>query len=354
MSGGIFGHDWMRGIFGDDEAGGFFAPDAELAAMIRVERAFAMALGKAGIVAPKIAAGAADAIAAARIDRAALASAVERDGLPVPDLVRQLLAQAAPELHAAIHKGMTSQDVIDTGLVLRLVGLCELYDARLAALTLALSDLTARHGAKPLMGRTRMQAALWITVADRVETWRLPLEAHRARLVQLRPVLLRLQLGGPVGERAALGAKGAAVAAVMAAELGLGDPARAWHAMREGIVDFAGWLSLVTGSLGKIGQDMALMAQQGVDEIELAGGGSSSAMPHKQNPVLADLLVTLARFNATQVAGMHHALVHEQERSGTAWPLEWMILPPMALATGRALTATGALLGAIRRIGAPG
>jgi 3-carboxy-cis,cis-muconate cycloisomerase len=80
------------------------------------------------------------------------------------------------------------------------------------------------------------------------------------------------------------------------------------------------------------------MAQQGIDEVTLTGGGGSSAMPHKQNPILAELLVTLARFNATQVAGMHHALVHEQERSGAAWALEWMILPQMAQATARSLS----------------
>ena len=85
-------------------------------------------------------------------------------------------------------------------------------------------------------------------------------------------------------------------------------------------------LSQISGSLGKIGQDICLLAQAG-DEIALEGGGKSSAMPHKQNPVLAELLVTLARYNATQISGMHHALIHEQERSGAAWTLEWMILP---------------------------
>jgi len=95
------------------------------------------------------------------------------------------------------------------------------------------------------------------------------------------------------------------------------------------------------------------MAQQGLDEIALADGGSSSAMPHKRNPVQAELLVTLARFNATQLAGLHHALVHEQERSGAAWALEWMLLPQMCVATGCALCTARALLGSVERLGAP-
>ena len=93
------------------------------------------------------------------------------------------------------------------------------------------------------------------------------------------------------------------------------------------------------------------MALQGIDESVLEAGGGSSAMPHKSNPILAELLVTLARFNATQAAGLHHSLVHEQERSGAAWMLEWMILPSMSLATGRALTAATSLINSISDIG---
>ena len=112
----------------------------------------------------------------------------------------------------------------------------------------------------------------------------------------------------------------------------------------------AGLLAAITGSLGKIGQDIALMADRG-DEIVLEGGGSSSAMPHKQNPVAAEMLVTLARFNAAQLGGLAQAAVHEQERSGAAWTLEWLILPQMVTACAAALRLAGQLLPAIRRFG---
>jgi 3-carboxy-cis,cis-muconate cycloisomerase len=143
------------------------------------------------------------------------------------------------------------------------------------------------------------------------------------------------------------------VAAVVAEALGLENPPRAWHAMRDGVAEFAGLLSLVSGTLGKMGQDIALMAQQGIAEIELSGGGTSSAMAHKQNPIFAELLVTLARFNAAQVGAIQQALVHEQERSGAAWALEWMVLPQMAQATARALAAAIQIAGQVRRIGSP-
>ena len=139
----------------------------------------------------------------------------------------------------------------------------------------------------------------------------------------------------------------------MAKALGLANPPTCWHATREGIADYAGLLSRISGTLGKFGQDICLMAQQGIDEVKLSEGGTSSAMPHKHNPIKAELLVTLARFNATQIAGLHHALVHEQERSGSAWALEWMILPQMAQATARGLGAALDLCAEITGMGSP-
>ena len=141
-----------------------------------------------------------------------------------------------------------------------------------------------------------------------------------------------------------LGKESVTVIRSMAAQLDLEAPQRARHNERDGIVAFASALAALTGSLGKIGQDIALMVQTEVGEAKLASGGGSSAMPHKSNPVGAEVLVTLARFNATLVAGMHQALVHENERSGAAWTLEWMLLPQIAVAAGAALNTASELI----------
>lgn len=199
------------------------------------------------------------------------------------------------------------------------------------------------------MGRTRMQAAIPITVSDRLRSWIEPLLDHKDRLEAMDRDLFAVQFGGAAGTLEKLGDRADDVRATLAEELDLADFPQ-WHSQRSEVADFANALSLVTGSLGKFGQDIALMAQQG-DEIELAGGGGSSAMPHKQNPVAAEVLVALARFNATQLSGMHHALIHEQERSGAAWTLEWLIMPQMAGATAAALRLAGELVGNIRRLG---
>lgn len=236
-------------------------------------------------------------------------------------------------------------------MALTLRGVTDLVQTRLRQLEAELLRLEGSFGANALMGRTRMQAALPIAVADRMRPWRLPLLDHRERFEQIRQKTERVQIGGVAGDRAALGADGAAMAVHVAQALGLGNPPHAWHAMRDGLVDYAGALSVVTGTLGKMGQDICLMSQQGIDEIALSGGGGSSAMPHKQNPVLAELLVKLARFNAVQVSGLHHSLIHEQERSGAAWALEWMLLPQMCMATCRSLGAAITLCQQVTTIG---
>lgn len=338
----VFDHPWLGGLFADPGMAALWSPEAQLAGMRAFEAAFSRALGDEG---------AARTIEGMTFDMNDLRAGTGQDGVVVPRLVKQMKAAAGDA--AAIHKGATSQDVIDTATALAMRDTLALVDTRLAVLEEALETLTARFGDNPLMGRTRMQAATEITVADRIAPWLLPLADHRARISEARPRIARLQLGGASGDRADLGKRAPQVAADMAAALGLENPDRAWHAMRDGVAEFAGLLSLVTGTLGKMGQDVALMAQQGLSEIALSGGGTSSAMAHKQNPVLAELLVTLARFNAGQLALMHQALVHEQERSGAAWALEWMVLPQMAQATGRALAAAITLAGQVKRIGSP-
>ena len=192
------------------------------------------------------------------------------------------------------------------------------------------------------MAHTRMQQALPFTAADKIGTWVQPLERHRAALDSLAPRLLVVQLGGPVGTRGELKGQGDAVADAMSERLGLGV-APSWHSQRDRIGEFGSFLSLLTGTLGKIGQDIALMAQNEVGEVKLATGGGSSAMPHKSNPVPAEVLVTLARFNAGLLGTLHQALVHENERSGAAWTLEWMVLPQMVVSSAAALGKAQAL-----------
>lgn len=347
---GVFDHPWLGGLFGDAEASRIWSPSSQLGHMVTFEIALTQALGKTGVVTPTVAETVAQQIARFEPDINDLRDGTARDGLPVPALVAQL-RDAVGDNAKAVHTGATSQDVIDTALALTLRDFNVILGDRLGAVITALDDMRELYGRASLMGRTRMQAALPITVSDRIDTWSQPLVGHLARLERLGPQVTRLQFGGAVGDRAALAPFADEIAADIAARLGLGNPPKAWHAMRENLADYANLLSVITGTLGKIGQDICLMAQQGIDEIAMQSGGKSSAMPHKQNPIQAELLVTLGRFNATQLSAMHHAMIHEQERSGAAWALEWMVLPQMAQATARSLSATTAIFSRISRIG---
>ncbi|MEO1537237.1 MAG: 3-carboxy-cis,cis-muconate cycloisomerase [Pseudomonadota bacterium] len=345
----VFDHPWLGALFGDPDISALWSAEAQLAHYRAFEAALAESLGVVGRVEAEHARTAAEVARSSKIDLAHLAEGTAQDGLPIPAFIRAL-RDVAGEAAPAIHTGATSQDVLDTALALTLRAVSDVLLDGLGGLNDALAELIAQHGRRALMGRTRMQAALPITVADRVETWRQPLHAHIDAVIALRPRVEQLQLGGAVGTRAAFEGDADRIAAHVAQSLGLAlGPV--WHTDRSGIVDYASRLSLVTGTLGKIGQDIALMAQQGVGDVALTSGGGSSAMPHKSNPIRAELLVTLARFNATQVAGMHHAMIHEQERSGAAWALEWMILPQMTSATARALAAATELARQVERIG---
>ncbi|MBD9374152.1 3-carboxy-cis,cis-muconate cycloisomerase [Rhizobium sp. ARZ01] len=344
-----FDHPYLSGLLGDEEIAGLFSVASELEAMLAFEVALARAQAAKGVMPLTSALTIETAARRFAPDVAALRQATARDGVVVPELVRQFRQFLPPEDAPYFHVGTTSQDVIDSGLMVRLSRAAPIFIERLGAIVGGLIELDERHGERVLMGRTRMQAAIEISVSDRLSAWRRPLEGHMERLVLAIERRFPLQFGGAAGTLAAFGDKGQDVRTLLAEALSLADVPQ-WHSQRERLADFANLLSLITGSLGKFGQDVALMAQDG-NEIVLSGGGGSSAMPHKQNPVSAEALVTLARFNATALAGVHQALVHEQERSGSAWTLEWMLLPQMVVAAGAATRLASGLVSSIADIG---
>ena len=306
------------GLFADPEILDLFSDAAEIAAMLRMEAALAVAEGEAGVIPNNAARRIAETAGALVIDPASLAAGTASAGAPVPALVVALRDAVGADAAHYVHWGATSQDVIDTGLVLRLRDVLEIFAARLTALSAQLASLARDHRATLMVGRTRSQQATPTTFGLKVAGWRQPLRRHAVRLDELRPRLVVLSLGGAAGTLAALGDKALAIEAAMARELGLGVPTLPWHSQRDSIAELAGWLSLVTGSLGKIGVDLILLAQSEVREISPGSGGGSSTMPQKANPVGAEALVSLARFNAGLVSSLHHALGPAHERDGAA------------------------------------
>ena len=324
------------GFWGDPEIGPLFTDAAEIEAMLAVEGALARVQGALGII-PN---ASAEAIAAAArstvIPPADLAAGVAAAGMPVPALVaafrRTLPAEHAPW----VHWGATTQDIIDTALVLRLARVLDLLDARLARLATTLADQAARHRDTVIPARTRGQIAMPTTLGAKIAVWTMPLLRHRTRLAELRPRVLLVSQAGAAGTDAALDGRGQDVMAALAADLGLAPSPIPWHAARDGIAELGGWLSLVTGSIGKIATDLLQLGASEVGEVTAGAGGSSSTMPNKANPVAADALVALARFNAQALGNLHQAMLVTQERDGAAWGLEWLTLPQMCMAAGAA------------------
>ncbi|MBX5155875.1 MULTISPECIES: 3-carboxy-cis,cis-muconate cycloisomerase [unclassified Rhizobium] len=346
MTASPFDHPFLSGLLGDDEIAPYFSAEADIRAMLAFEAALARAEATHGLIPAEAARRIAEICAGFSPDLPRLRAATARDGVVVPELIKQLRTDVGEEAAKSLHLGATSQDVIDTSLMIRLKAVVFLFAGRLSAIVAELDGLDRQFGRNRLMGHTRMQAAIPISVSDRLTAWRAPLTTYRDRLTeQSFPV----QLGGAAGTLDKLGPHAATVRASLAQELGLTDTTQ-WQSGRLPIADIAGLFASISGSLGKIGQDIALLAQSG-QEIEISGGGTSSAMAHKQNPVAAEVLVSLARFNATALSGIHQSLVHEQERSGAAWTLEWLLLPQMAMATAASLRLAGELVGNIRRLG---
>jgi 3-carboxy-cis,cis-muconate cycloisomerase len=333
-------------LFQDQEVARALSAKVMLDHALAFERVWAEALRDSGAVSADAGAQALAAIDGFTPDTSALARASENDGLPVPALIKALKAAATEVARPAIHTGATSQDVLDTAMVLTGLALLDLFRDRTRHLVDGLDGLSERFGSAPMMARTRMQAALPITVADRIEDWRSPLVAHLVAIETLKDALGYVQIGGPVGLRDVPDGVADRVAASLGLRLG-----PVWHSDRSRMLDLGHLMVKLSGTLGKMGQDIALMAQIG--EVGLSGGGGSSAMPHKQNPVRAEVLVALARTVAGHQGTLGQAMVHEQERSGAGWAIEWLTLPTMLEMTGAALNNAETLLAQITRLGPP-
>lgn len=324
-------------LFSDPECARLFSDMACAVAMVTVERALARAEARLGII-PAAAAATIDAdLADFEPDVSAIAAGVATSGTPVIALVDQLRHAVGADAADFVHWGATSQDIVDTGLLLRLRRFLELCSERLDGLIGQLAVLADTHRGAVMPARTRMQHALPTVFGMTAANWLMPLVRHRDRLSQLQPRLLVVQCGGAAGTLAALGDKGVDVMSALAEELDLGVPPTPWHTQRDSIAECASWLGLVTGSLGKIAQDIVLLGQTEIGEVRDTHGGGSSTMPQKANPVRAEAVITLARANAAALSSMHQAVIQEHERGGAGWSLEWLTLPQMAVAAGTAL-----------------
>jgi 3-carboxy-cis,cis-muconate cycloisomerase len=307
---------------------------------LEVEALLARAQAKLGLI-PEVAAAEIEQVAQSlEVDISQLRAGIANDGFPVIELVRQLRANVSSSAADVVHFGATTQDILDTANALRIRGALEIIRELLETVIAQLSKLVRAHRSTIMAGRTHTQQALPITFGFKVASWLTPLLRHHQRLRELEPRINVVQLGGAVGTLAALGNRGLEVQHALAAELNLNEPLMPWHTQRDNITELVGWLALVTSSLGKMAQDVLLLAQSEIAEVRESGDvnrGGSSTMPQKSNPITSELILTIARMNATLLPALHHANLHEHERGTHGIQLEWLSLAQMIGLTSGAL-----------------
>src|ERR1700674_2210263 len=330
----LFRYEAIDRIFSDHEY---------LQALLDFEAALARAEAKAGV----IRAGDEEIIAAAchaeQFNIEELAAQAALSGNVAIPLIKKLTELVAKENEGAarfVHRGATSQDAMDTGVVLQLRRALEVVDQDLAHLTSTLAGLADKHRATPVAARTWMQQALPTTFGFIVAGWLDAILRHRSRLSDLRAHNLTLQFGGAVGTLAALSGRGPAVAKALAEELHLPLPLIPWHTHRDRIVEIAAALGLCVGTLGKIARDISLHAQTEIAELAEPPGesrGGSSTMPQKRNPVACAAVLAAAQRVPGLVSAMLSSMVQEQQRALGAWQAEWETLPEIVCLSGGAL-----------------
>lgn len=330
-------------LFTTERMSAIFSDSGRIQGMLDFEAALARAEARAGMMQAEAAEAIAAHCHADRFDREALALATAKSGNPAIPLIAALTTQVASDNAEAaryVHWGATSQDAMDTGLVLQLRDALDTLDADLTRLAMGCAQLAERGAHLPMAGRTWLQQATPITFGVKAAGWLSAVNRHRERLRELRPRVLVAQLGGAVGTLAAFGAPGLVVAAALADELRLTLPDVPWHAHRDRVVEVATTLGLLVGTLGKIARDLALLAQTEVGEaFEPAepGKGTSSTMPQKRNPVGASVALAAATRVPGLVATMLTAMPQEHERGLGGWQAEWETLPEIARLTAGAL-----------------
>ncbi|MFJ2334403.1 3-carboxy-cis,cis-muconate cycloisomerase [Pseudomonas helleri] len=323
--------------------GAVFCDHGRVQAMLDFEAALARAQASTGLIPSSAVAPIEAACRAELYDFEALGLAIASAGNSAIPLVKALgkqIASVSPEAERYVHLGATSQDVMDSGLVLQLRAALELIEEDLQQLGEVLAQQAQRYATTPLAGRTWLQQATPVTLGMKIAGWLGAVTRSRQRLQALKPRLLSLQFGGASGTLAALGDQALPVAHALAAELKLALPDQPWHTQRDRLVEFGAVLGLVAGSLGKMGRDISLLMQTEAAEVfepSAPGKGGSSTMPHKRNPVGSAVLISAATRVPGLLSTLFSAMPQEHERSLGLWHAEWETLPEICCLVAGAL-----------------
>lgn len=328
----LFGSPGMRAVFDDRNL---------LQKWLDYEAALAQAEAAMGLV-PQAAADEITRQAQAdNMDMGAIKAGVDQTAHPLVPVIWQLAQRCDGEAGRYVHWGATTQDVMDTALVLQIKQAYPLFENTLNDLIAATSKLAREHRDTPMAGRTHGQQALPITFGFKIAVWLGELSRHQQRLAACKPRVLVGEFGGAVGTLASVGEHGPEITHRLCTELGLNTPDIAWHTARDNLAEFATLVAMICATMGKIAHEIIDLQKTEVGEVEEpfeAGKVGSSTMPHKRNPMLCEAILTLARLTRRHAATALDAMMHEHERDWSSVQMEWAFIPEVCVMTHGAMT----------------
>ncbi len=331
---------FFKDLYGSAEMRAVFDDHTLLQKWLDYEAALARAEASLGLVPTEAAAEISRKARAELMDTDAIKQGVDKTVHPLVSLIWQLSEHCEGEAGRYVHWGATTQDVMDTAIVLQLKDAYPLFENALDQLTLAASDLARKYRDTVMAGRTHGQQALPITFGFKVAVWVSELKRHRTRLSACKERVLTGEFGGAVGTLASVSEQGIEINARLMQELGLSVPEIAWHTARDNFAEFSTILSMVAATLGKIAHEIIDLQKLEFGEVEEPfemGKVGSSTMPQKRNPMICEAILALARLVRTQATTAVDAMMHEHERDWSSFQMEWAYIPELCVMVHGAL-----------------
>ena len=342
---------FLKDLYGTDEMRAVFDDRALLQKWLDVEVALAQAEAELGIVPQAAADEITERGRAEWIDATWMKREIDHTLHPIVPLIRAFKSICSPAAGEWIHYGATTQDIMDSAVVLQLRDATAIFEKRIFQIDAVLVEIARAHRDTIMPGRTHGQHALPITFGYKVAIWIEELRRHAARLHDCKPRVLVGQFGGAAGTLAGVGAHGLEIRARMMPRLGLAEAAVTWHVAHDGFVEFASVAAMLAGTCGKIAHEIILLQKSEVMEVEEPwneGKIGSSTMPHKRNPMLCEAIVALARLSFNHARAAFDGLIQEHERDWTVNHMEWAYLPELCVMTDGALAQTLRVLRGLR------
>lgn len=334
----LLSSEYFKDMFGTAEMRDVFSDDRRFTSWLETEVALARAEAKVGLIPAEAAENIAAAAKLENLDVPAMKLVYEKVGFPILPMVKQLMAVCDSETARWVHWGATTQDIIDTGLVLQMREGLALLERDLAEVIQSLSVLARDHRDTVMAGRTFQQQAAPITFGYKAAVWLDELLRHRDRLGEVKARALVCSFGGAVGTLSTLDKEGLKVLSTLSEDLGLAEPAISWHTSRDGWAELIFWMALVTSSLTKIATEVSTLMRTEVDEVRepfTPGRGGSSTMPQKRNPVSCPIIIAIGHRMRDLVPSQLTAMIQDHERAVATQPLEWLVIPEaFVLASG--------------------